>query len=129
MEPSETYTFADSKNIAIYVSSKNQGTAWEFLKFSTSPEQDGVLLEMTGQMPLRVDLTEAYPEYFKKNPAYKMFAEQASLTVDVPNVSNSVEVWQAFRDAWTGAVIFGEGDIPTALSDAAAAIDTLVSQQ
>ena len=129
MEPSETYTFADSKNIAMYVSSKNQGTAWEFLKFSTSPEQDGVLLEMTGQMPLRVDLTEAYPEYFEKNPKYKMFAEQASLTVDVPNVSNSVEVWQTFRDAWTAAVIFGEGDIPTALSDAAAAIDTLVSQQ
>ena len=129
MKPAETYTFADSKNIGMYSSSKNQGTAWEFLKFSTSPEQDGALLETTGQMPLRVDLTKAYPEYFTKNPAYKMFAEQAGRTVDVPNVSSSVEVWQTFRDAWTGAVIFGEGDIPSALSDAAASIDTLVSQQ
>lgn len=129
MTAAETYTFADSKNIAMYISSKNQGTAWEFLKFSTSPEQDGKLLEMTGQMPLRTDLTKAYPDYFKKNPAYTTFAEQANRTVDVPNVSNSVEVWQTFRDAWTGAVIFGEGDIPSALSDAAATIDTLVSQQ
>jgi multiple sugar transport system substrate-binding protein len=127
--PAETYTFADSKNIAMYSSSKNQATAWEFLKFSTSPEQDKALLEITGQMPLRVDLTTAFPEYFKKNPDYKTFAEQAGLTVDVPNVSNSVEVWQTFRDMWTGAVIFGEGDIPSALSDAAASIDTLVSQQ
>lgn len=129
MTPEETYTFADSKNIAMYISSKNQGTAWEFLKFSTSPEQDGALLKTTGQMPLRVDLATAYPEYFADNPDYKTFAEQAGLTVDVPNVSSSVEVWQTFRDTWTGAVIFGEGDIPSALSDAAASIDALVSQQ
>jgi multiple sugar transport system substrate-binding protein len=129
MKPAETYTFADSKNIAMYSSSKNQGTAWEFLKFSTSSEQDEALLKTTGQMPLRVDLTKAYPDYFAKNPTYEMFARQAGLTVDVPNVPNSVEVWQTFRDAWTGAVIFGEGDIPKALSDAAAAIDALVSQQ
>ena len=129
MKPEETYTFADSKNVGMYSSSKNQGTAWEFLKFSTSPEQDGALLETTGQMPLRADLTKAYPQYFTKHPAYKMFAEQANRTVDVPNVSNSVEVWQTFRDAWTAAVIFGEGDIAGALNDVAASIDKLVSQQ
>jgi multiple sugar transport system substrate-binding protein len=128
MDPAEIYTFADSKNVAMYSSSKNQGTAWEFLKFSTSQEQDGMLLEITGQMPLRADLTTAYPDYFAKNADYKTFAEQASRTVDVPNVANSVEVWQNFRDAWTSAVIFGEGDIPTALSEAAAEIDQLVAQ-
>jgi multiple sugar transport system substrate-binding protein len=58
-----------------------------------------------------------------------MFAEQANRTVEVPNVSNSVEVWQTFRDAWTAAVIFGEGDIAGALNDVAASIDKLVSQQ
>jgi multiple sugar transport system substrate-binding protein len=125
----ETYTFADAKNVAMYSSSKNQGTAWAFLKYSTSPKQDGALLETTGQMPLRVDLTTAYPDYFTKNAAYKMFADQAGRTVDVPNVSNSVEVWQTFRDMWTNAVIFGEGDIPSQLSDAAASIDALVSKQ
>jgi len=129
MKPEETYTFADSKNVGMYSSSKNQGTAWEFLKFSTSPKQDGALLETTGQMPLRADLTKAYPDYFAKHPAYSMFAEQANRTVEVPNVANSVEVWQTFRDAWTGAVIFGKGDIAGALNDAAASIDKLVSQK
>ena len=129
MTPKETYTFADSKNIGMYSSCKNQGTAWAFLKFSTSPKEDGALLKITGQMPLRVDLTKAYPAYFAKNPAYTMFAEQASRTVEVPNVSNPVEVWQTFRDAWTGAVIFGKGDITSALKDAAAAIDKLVAQK
>jgi len=38
-------------------------------------------------------------------------------------------VWQTFRDAWTGAVIFGKGDITSALKDAAAAIDKLVAQK
>jgi len=129
MKPEETYTFADSKNVGMYSSSKNQGTAWEFLKFSTSPEQDGALLQTTGQMPLRTDLVKAYPDYLVKHPDYKTFADQAARTVDVPNVSNSVEVWQTFRDAWTAAVIFGEGDIAGALSDAAASIDKLVSQK
>ena len=99
--PEETYTFSDAKNIAIYSACENQGTAWEFLKFSTSEEQDGNLLEMTGQMPLRTDLTSTYPDYFEQNPEYEVFADQASRTVEVPNVPNSIEIWQTFRDAWS----------------------------
>jgi len=128
-DPKETYTFADSKNVGMYSSCENTGTAWEFLKFSTSAEQDGKLLEITGQMPLRTDLTTAYPEYFTANPAYTTFADQASRTVDVPSVSNSVEVWQTFRDAWTSSVIFGEKKIDPTLKDAATAIDKLVAKK
>ncbi|RYV52933.1 sugar ABC transporter substrate-binding protein [Pengzhenrongella frigida] len=123
--PEETYTFADSKNVGMYSSCENTGTAWEFLKFSTSEEQDGTLLETTGQMPLRANLTDAFPDYFATNPDYTTFADQANRTVDVPNVENSVEVWQTFRDAWTSAVIFGEDEIPSALKDAAGTIDEL----
>ena len=50
-------TFSDAKNVAVYTACTNRGTAWDFLKFSTSSEQDGKLLEMTGQMPLRQNLT------------------------------------------------------------------------
>ena len=64
------------------------------LKFSTSEEQDGALLEATGQMPLRQDLQATYPEYFTANPAYEKFGDQAARTVEVPNVPNSVEIWQ-----------------------------------
>ena len=61
------------------------------LKFATSQEQDGKLLEPTGQMPLRKDVATAYADYFTKNPDYKVFADQAARTVEVPNVPNSID--------------------------------------
>ena len=107
-DPAETYTFSDAKNVSVYSACENQKTAWEVLKFATSEEQDGKLLETTGQMPIRADLEATYPEYFKSHPEYTEFADQASRTVEVPNVPNSVEIWQEFRDEYSAAVIFGQ---------------------
>jgi multiple sugar transport system substrate-binding protein len=126
--PEETWTFSDAKNIGLYTACENPGTAWEVLKFATSEEQDGLLLETTGQMPMRQGLEEAFPEYFTENPPYVEFAAQADRTVEVPNVPNSVEIWQTFRDAYSKAVIFGEGDIQAALDGAAEEINQLASQ-
>ncbi len=119
-------TFSDAKNIAIYTACTNRATAWDFLKFSTSEEQDGKLLEMTGQMPLRQNLEQTYAAYFTANPEYKTFATKAEHLVEVPNVPTSVEVWQTFRDAWSKSVIFGEEDPNQALSGAATKINNLV---
>src|SRR6185437_5006337 len=119
-------TFSDAKNIAIYTACKNRGTAWDFLKFSTSAEQDGKLLEMTGQMPLRQGLEQQYAAYFAANPQYKVFAAKPAHVVEVPNIPQSVEVWQAFRDSWSKSVIFAKEDPNKALSDAASKIDGLV---
>jgi len=125
----QIHTFSDAKNVGMYASCTNQGTAWDFLKFSTSQEQDGQLLTLTGQMPLRTDLPTTYADYFAANPDYKLFADQAARTVEVPNTVNSVEIWQTFRDAWTSAVIFGKSDVQQAMSDAATKIDQLAGQQ
>ena len=119
MSPEEVYTFSDAKNIGLYSACDNQGTAFDVLKFATSEEQDGALLEMTGQMPLRADLESTYPDYFAKNPDHKTFADQASRTVEVPNVSNSIAIWQAFRDEYSSAVIFGKSPVDDALTTAA----------
>ncbi len=124
----DIHTFSDAKNVAMYASCTKQATAWEFMKFSTSKEQDGQLLMLTGQMPLRTDLPTAYADYFTANPQYKLFAEQAARTVEVPNVPNSVEIWQTFRDAWTSSVIFGKTDVQKALTDAATKVDGLAGQ-
>ena len=124
----ETWTFSDAKNIGLYSACENQATAWDVLKFSTSEEQDGQLLELTGQMPLRSDLSATYADYFAANPAYEMFGDQASRTVEVPPGPNTVQIMQAFRDAWTSAVIFGKGDVHEALDDAAAKIDDIAAQ-
>ena len=124
----DTYTFSDAKNVGMFTACKNQATAWDVLKFATSQEQDGQLLELTGQMPLRQDLTSAYPEYFAANPAYEQFGDQASRTVEVPQVANSVAAWQAFRDAWTKSVITGEGDVADAFDAAADKVNELIAQ-
>lgn len=126
--PEETYTFSDAKNIGLFTACENKATAWDVLKFATSEEQDGIWLETTGQMPLRQNLTETFPDYFEANPAYEQFGDQASRTVEVPNVPNSVEVWQTFRDGYSESVIFGEVPVDEFLTDAASRIDELVAQ-
>ena len=81
-------------------------------------EQDGKFLAATGQMPMRENLTSAYPGFFAANPSYKAFADQAQRVVEVPNVPGSIDMWQAFRDAWTKSVIFGRQSTEAALHDA-----------
>ena len=121
-------TFSDAKNVAMYSACKSQGTAWDLLKFSTSKEQDGSLLEKTGQMPLRKDVTTEYADYFTKNPAYKTFADQGARTVEVPNVANSIAIWQAFRDEYSKSVIFGKSPVDGALKTASEKVTQLAGQ-
>ncbi len=126
--PEEVQTFSDEKSIGMFSACDNRATAWDLLQFATSTEQDGALLEATGQMPMRSDVAGAYPDYFATNPGYVPFAEQANRTIEVPNVANSVEVWQTLRDEWSKSVIFGEADPRDAMTAAAEKIDALVAE-
>lgn len=125
----DTWTFSDAKNVGLFSACKNQATAWDVLKFATSEEQDGQLLEKTGQMPIRKDLQTAYPDYFEENPAYVEFGDQAARTVEVPGGSHTVEMLQTLRDAYTLAVITGEGSVPDALKGAADKINELAAEK
>ena len=120
-------TFSDAKNIAMYASCKNRGTAWDFLKYTTGAAADGKLLDMTGQMPMRQGIQQLYAPYFKANPAYKEFAAEAAHVIEVPNVPNSIEAWQVFRDAWSKSVILAKESPETALAAASAQINKLVA--
>ena len=128
MDPSEVHTFSDAKNIGLYSACKNQKTAWNVLKFATSEDQDAKLLETTGQMPIREDLATTYADYFKSNPDYETFADQASRTVEVPNVPNSVEIWQEIRDNFSSAVIFAKTSVDESIKAAADKADELAGQ-
>jgi multiple sugar transport system substrate-binding protein len=128
MAPDQITTFSDAKNVAIYSACENQATAWDVLKFATSMDQDGSLLEKTGQMPLRKDLAAAFPAYFAEHPEYTVFATQAARTVEVPNVANSIAIWQAFRDEYSAAVIFGKLSVDDALKQAADKVGQLAAQ-
>ena len=127
-DPSQVSTFSDAKNIGLYAACENQKTAWDVLKFATSEDQDGKLLEKTGQMPIRTDLATTYADYFSSHPDYKTFADQASRTVEVPNVPNSVEIWQEIRDNYTSSVIFDKQSVDEGLSNAASKADELAGQ-
>ena len=120
-------TFSDAKNIGMYASCKNRGTAWDFLKFTTSASADGKLLTLTGQMPMRQGLQKAYASYFTSNPDYTDFAVESAHVIECPNVPNSIQVWQDFRDDWSKSVIFGTSSPNAALASAASAINKLVS--
>ena len=69
-----------------------------------------------------------YPDYFEENPDYTLFADQAARTVEVPNVPNSIEIWQEFRDQWSSAVIFAKTSVDEALATAAEQAAELASQ-
>jgi multiple sugar transport system substrate-binding protein len=128
MAPSQVHTFTDAKNISIYSACKHQKTAWNVMKYATSKEQDGKLLDTTGQMPIRQDLPTTYASYFKAHPEYKLFADQASRTVEVPNVPNSVQIWQEIRDDYSSAVIFGKTSVDDSIAKAASKANDLAGQ-
>ncbi|WP_298990772.1 extracellular solute-binding protein [uncultured Pseudokineococcus sp.] len=123
----ETWSVSDAKNIALYSACTNRATAWDLARFATSPDQDRALLEMTGQMPLRADLLDTYADWFADNPAYVPFAEQAARTVEVPNVESSTKLWQAFRNAWSSAVVFRSESVQEGLDEAAGAVRSLLT--
>jgi multiple sugar transport system substrate-binding protein len=123
----KSYTFSDAKNIGLFSACKNQQTAWDVLKFATSPDQDGKFLKTTGQMPMRSTAVTDYADFFTSKPAYKAFSDQATRTVEVPNVNNAVEVWQTFRDAYSKTVVSGQGTVDDMLKSTADKIDQLVA--
>ena len=113
----------------MYTSCKNQGTAWDVLKFATSKDQDSKLLNVTGQMPIRDQLSTVYADYFAAHPAYKEFGDQAARTVDDPSGPNTIAQMQALRDAYTKSVISGNGSVEDAFKAAADKIDKLAAQK
>jgi multiple sugar transport system substrate-binding protein len=125
----KTYTFPDAKNIGMYTSCKNQGTAWDVLKYATSKAQDNELLNVTGQMPIRANLASVYADYFAAHPAYKEFGSQSDRTVDDPSGPSTVAQLQALRDAYTKSVVSGSGSVEQAFKAAADKIDKLQTQK
>jgi len=79
-------------------------------------------------MPLRSGIATQYAPYFAAHKEYATFAAEAAHVVEVPNVANSIEVWQAFRDSWSSSVIFGKTDPAASLTTASTKINQLVAQ-
>ncbi|MBD8078380.1 ABC transporter substrate-binding protein [Cellulosimicrobium arenosum] len=120
-----TSTFADSKNIGLYTACENKQTAWDFAKFATNDDNDLALLEGTGQFPTRTDASELAADFLAENPFFEPFAAAVPLAVDVPTVDGLAEKMQVFRDAWSGTVQSGSGDLNSTFDQAATTVDGL----
>lgn len=125
----QTYTFDDSKNVSMFSACTNQATAWEFLKFSTSLEQDNAFIDTTGQIPLRDKPATVFADYFTSHPQYAVWADQAAHTVPVPTTVNSTEIWQTFRDGYLKSVVLSNAEIEPTMADAATKVNKLASEQ
>ena len=84
---------------------------------------------MTGQMPMRHGPARTHVrDLFHQEPVVQGVRAKLAHVVEVPNVPNSVEIWQTFRDSWSKSVIFGQADPNEALTDASTTINKLVGQ-
>jgi multiple sugar transport system substrate-binding protein len=48
--------------------------------------------------------------------------------VEVPNVANSIEIWQKFRDQYSSSVIFAKTPVDDGLAKAATEVDALAGK-
>ena len=128
MTADQIHTFSDTKNVAMYASCTNRATAWDFMKFTTSVDQDGQLLNMTGQMPMRKDLPTAFASYFAQEPGlqavrcsgrpYGRGAQRGELRADLADLPRRLDQVGDLR----------EGRCQSTFNDAATMIDSLAKQ-
>ncbi|MHC5227050.1 ABC transporter substrate-binding protein [Enterococcus sp. LJL99] len=121
-------TYADAKGIVMYAQAtkEQQEAAMKFLAFVYGDEKhDLKWLEVTSLIPARDDATdnEVFKDYFEKNPAMKVFAENVPYAVPAMDNEKYNDIQQAFSEqAWV-PVVRGEKDASTAFTDGKKAVE------
>ena len=125
------YTYADPKNIVIFNTCTNPSAAWEFIKTLVDKEGDLQLLEVTGQLPRRkaLDTDSFYNSYFNQNPGMRLFAREVPYVKGIDNCEVIVEVLDIISQEYEACVIYGKKTPEKAVSDAAAAVNILLSKE
>lgn len=121
-------TYADSKGIVMYTQATEdeQKAAMKFLSFVYGDEKNDVTwLELTSLIPARDDATEnpVFKEYFKENPAMKVFAENVPYAVPAMDNEKYNDIQQVFGEqAWV-PVVRGEKSPQKAFKDGEKAVE------
>jgi multiple sugar transport system substrate-binding protein len=121
------YTYGDPKNIVIFNTCSNPQSAWEFIKFMISKENDLKLLEITTQLPRRknLDTDSLYMNYFSTNPKMKTFAKQTKYVKGTDSSPVLKEVFDIISQEYEACVIYGVKSPEQAINDAADAVNLL----
>lgn len=127
--PPESYpsTFADTKNIGIFSNCDDKDTAWEFVKFYVSKQNDVTFLQTTQQIPLRTGIADAVDKkYFDDHPLLQSFAEQAEHTLNVDQSAKLTDIFGIISQAYQAAAIYSKSSVDDALKDAEDQVNSLI---
>lgn len=117
------YTYGDPKNIVLFKTCPDPGSAWQFLRYLLDEKNELKLLEITNQLPRRknVDGNRLYSGYFDRNPKMRIFAEQARYVKGTDQSPVLKEVFDLISQEYEACVIYGKKRPEEAVKDAAKA--------
>lgn len=124
-----TATFADSKGIVLFKSSKVKNEAFAFISWVLGNDQLNLLwLEKTGMMPARADLltNAVFTPYFATHPMERIYAEYVNVAVPPALNENTIDIQKAMSLQLVGALASGTKTPAVALADAVRRIDRLL---
>src|SRR5680860_1585246 len=117
-------TFADAKNIGIFSNCDDKDSAWEFVKFYVSEEQDTKFLQITQQIPLRQGIEDSVAS--DERPLLQAFAAQAEHTLNVDQSPQLTDIFGIISQAYQKAAIYREASVDDALSEAEEQVNSLI---
>ena len=122
-----SYTFGDPRDLGIFSQSEHPDTAWEFVKFMLEDQSSLGLLEVTGQLPVRDDLTSnaTFKSYFEEYPELTIFADSIAYTIPMDMSENIWEVLGFFSAAFQKACL-GDATAQEALDEAATQVNEIL---
>ncbi len=124
-------TFADTKGLVVFKSSKVQTEAWEFLKWVFSDDDLTLLwLEKTGLPPARGDLADSpmLSAYYAENPLAAEYARYVGVAVPPAMITQTIDVQKSMGTEMIEAIAFATKDIETAISDSVARTNALLER-
>jgi multiple sugar transport system substrate-binding protein len=124
----EVYTYADPKNIVLFNTCTDPDGAWEFVKTLINESGDLKFLELSGQIPRRINLkdNELFKDFFNQNPKILPFVEQSQYVYGTDNCEVLIEVLDIISQEYESCVIHHQKTAKQAIEDAAKAVDVLL---
>ncbi|HNU22929.1 MAG TPA: extracellular solute-binding protein [Mesotoga sp.] len=121
-EDKPIYTFADTKGLVMFATTKHKEAAWKFIKWVYSDiEKDRKWMEVTNLPPAREDLLSnpIFQEYMDENPKFAAYASHVAYAVPPALTTKTVEVQDILTTFLIEQIMYGKSTPFEALSDAA----------
>ena len=124
------YTFADTKGMIIFKTSKHKEAAWEFMKWVYSnPEHDVLWIKLTQMPPAREDLlTNKLFAPYLKDPVFAAYAKYVPYAVPTALSAKTVSIQQAMTNKLIEPLMYLKTTPQKALNDAVTAVNNVLFQ-